>query len=55
MDRWDLLSVAGLLASICAFVLSGKQRRAGQDKARAPYRSVQDECKTPETQHLMRC
>jgi hypothetical protein len=40
MNRWDLLFVAGVLASIfvpiiCAFVLSGKQRRAAQDRARA--------------------
>ena len=41
MDCWDLLSVAGMLASILpiiiAFVvvLSSKQRRAAQDRARA--------------------
>jgi hypothetical protein len=41
MDRWDLLFVAGTLASIflpiiIAFVvvLSGKQSRAAQDRAR---------------------
>jgi hypothetical protein len=42
MDRRDLLFVAGMLASfvsiflpiIIAFVLSGKQRRAAQDRAR---------------------
>ncbi len=41
MDRWDLLSVAGMLAStfvpiIIAFVvvLPGKQWRAARDKAR---------------------
>jgi len=41
VDRWDLLSVAGMLAStfvpiIIAFVvvLSGKQWRAARDKAR---------------------
>jgi len=43
MDRRDLLFVAGMLASfvsiflpiIIAFVLSGKQWRAAQDRARA--------------------
>jgi hypothetical protein len=42
MDRWDLLCVAGMLAStfvpiITAFVLvlSGKEQRAAQDRARA--------------------
>jgi hypothetical protein len=43
MDRWDLLFVAGMLASfvsiflpiISAFILSGKQWRAAQDRARA--------------------
>ena len=44
MDRWDLLFVAGTLASIfvsiflsitSAFVLSGKHWRAAQDRARA--------------------
>ena len=40
MDRWDLLFVAGMLASIflpiiSAFVPSGKQWRAAQDRARA--------------------
>ena len=40
MNRWDLLFVAGTLASIflpmiCAFVLSGKQWRAAQERARA--------------------
>ena len=44
MDRRDLLFVAGALASIfvsiflpiiCAFVLSGEQWRAAQDRARA--------------------
>ena len=39
MDRWDLLFVAGTLASIflpliIAFVGSGKQWRAAQDRAR---------------------
>ena len=40
MDRWDLLFVAGMLASIfvpiiiCAFALSGKQWREAQDRAR---------------------
>jgi hypothetical protein len=39
MDRRDLLLVTGVLASIflpmfCAFVLSGKQWRAEQDRAR---------------------
>jgi uncharacterized membrane protein len=40
MDRWDLLFVAGMLASIfvpiiSVFVLLGQQRRATQDCARA--------------------
>jgi hypothetical protein len=40
MDRWDLLIVAGTLASlfvpiIIAFVLSGKRWSAAQDRARA--------------------
>jgi hypothetical protein len=40
VNRWDLMFVSGTLASlfvpiISAFVLSGKQRRAAQDRARA--------------------
>jgi hypothetical protein len=40
MNRWDLLSGAGMLTSlflpiIIAVVLSGKQWKAAQDKARA--------------------
>jgi hypothetical protein len=40
MNRWDLLFAAGTLVSIfvpliIAFVLSGKQWRAAQEKARA--------------------
>ena len=40
MDRWDFLFVACMLPSIfvpiiSAFVLSGKQWRAAQDRARA--------------------
>ncbi len=40
MDRWDLLYVAGTLATIflpiiIVFVGSAKQRRAAQDRARA--------------------
>lgn len=39
MDRWDLLFVAGMLAStlalIISFVLSAKQWKAAQDLARA--------------------
>ena len=42
MDRWELLSVAGMLASIFVpiilvfvGVLSGKHWRAAQDRARA--------------------
>jgi hypothetical protein len=43
MNRWDLLYVAGTLTSIfvpliiafVAFVMSGKQWRAAQEKARA--------------------
>jgi hypothetical protein len=41
MNRWDLLFVAGTLVSIftpiiiaLALVLSGKQRRAAQDRSR---------------------
>ncbi len=47
-------SFVAIFLSFLPLILSGERWRAAQGRMRALYRRCQDECKTPETQHLMR-